>query len=77
MEQPSINFEQAMNRLEEIVRQLERGEAPLDQALALFEEGTGLVKTCNGLLDEAELKVVRLVKGADGTPEEVAFEPEH
>ncbi len=76
MEQPSVNFEQAMNRLEEIVRQLERGEAPLDQALALFEEGTGLVKTCNGLLDEAELKVVRLVKGADGTPEEVAFEPE-
>ena len=76
MEQPSVNFEQAMNRLEEIVRQLERGEAPLDQALALFEEGTGLVKTCNGLLDEAELKVVRLAKGADGTPEEVAFEPE-
>lgn len=76
MEQPSVNFEQAMNRLEEIVRQLERGEAPLDQALALFEEGTDLVKTCNGLLDEAELKVVRLVKGADGTPEEVAFEPE-
>lgn len=76
MEQPSVNFEQAMNRLEEIVRQLERGEAPLDQALALFEEGTGLVKTCNGLLDEAELKIVRLVKGADGTPEEVAFEPE-
>lgn len=76
MEQPSVNFEQAMNRLEEIVRQLERGEAPLDQALALFEEGTGLVKTCNGLLDEAELKVVRLVKGADGTPEEIAFEPE-
>ena len=69
-------FEESMQRLEQIVTQLERGEAPLDQALALFEEGTGLVKTCNGLLDEAELKVVRLVKGADGTPEEVAFEPE-
>ena len=73
MEQPSVNFEQAMNRLEEIVRQLERGEAPLDQALALFEEGTGLVKTCNGLLDEAELKVVRLMKGQDGEPVETEF----
>lgn len=76
MEQPSITFEQALTRLEEIVRQLERGEVPLEQSLALFEEGTGLVKTCSGLLDQAELKVSRLVKGADGTPQEVPFEPE-
>ena len=65
-----------MQRLEQIVTQLERGEAPLDESLALFEEGTGLVRTCSGLLDQAELKVARLVKGADGAPQEVPFEPE-
>lgn len=75
MEQ-SMAFEKAMARLEEIVRQLERGEAPLEQALALFEEGSGLVKVCSGLLDQAELQVTRLMKGADGTPQEVPFEPE-
>ncbi len=77
MEQQSLNFERAMARLEEIVRQLERGEAPLDQALALFEEGSGLVRTCNDLLDKAELQVVRLMKGADGSPQEVPFVPEN
>jgi len=77
MEQQSMSFERAMARLEEIVRQLERGEAPLEQALALFEEGSGLVRTCNGLLDQAELQVVRLMKGADGSPQEVPFVPEN
>lgn len=77
MDEQSLNFERAMARLEEIVRQLERGEAPLEQALALFEEGSGLVRTCNGLLDQAELQVVRLMKGADGSPREVPFVPEN
>lgn len=77
MEEQSMNFERAMTRLEEIVRQLERGETPLEQALALFEEGSGLVRTCNGLLDQAELQVVRLMKSADGSPQEVPFVPEN
>lgn len=77
MEQQSIKFEQAMQRLEEIVNLLERGDAPLDQALSLFEEGAALVKTCNGLLDSAELQVVRLMKGADGAPQEVAYVPDN
>ena len=77
MEQQSVKFEQAMLRLEEIVRQLERGDAQLDQALALFEEGTKLVRTCSGLLDDAQLQVVRLMKGADGAPQEVPFVPEN
>ncbi len=77
MEQQSMSFERAMARLEEIVRQLERGEAPLEQSLALFEEGSGLVRTCSGLLDQAELQVVRLMKGADGSPQEVPFVPEN
>ena len=49
-----ITFEAAMTRLEEIVRALEGGNAPLDTSLALFEEGVSLVKFCNQKLDAAE-----------------------
>lgn len=69
-----ITFEQSLARLEEIVKLLEKGDAPLGESLGLFEEGAGLVKTCTKLLDEAEQKVVRLRKSADGTPEELPFE---
>ena len=65
-----MNFEQSLARLDEIVRRMERGDVALDEALSLFEEGTALACACNKLLDEAELKVVRLTKGADGTPVE-------
>lgn len=67
-------FEQSLSRLEEIVRLLERGDAPLSESLGLFEEGAGLVKSCSKLLDEAEQKVVQLRKGPDGAPEELPFE---
>lgn len=67
-------FEQSLSRLEEIVRLLERGDAPLSESLGLFEEGAGLVKACSKLLDEAEQKVVQLRKGPDGAPEELPFE---
>lgn len=67
-------FEQSLSRLEEIVRLLERGDAPLGESLGLFEEGAGLVKACSKLLDEAEQKVVQLRKGPDGAPEELPFE---
>lgn len=76
MKQESQTFEQSLTRLEQIVRQMERGDVPLEQALALFEEGTGLVSSCTKLLDEAELKVVQLTKGADGTPQETEFTDE-
>ena len=68
------DFEQAMNRLNEIVKQLEQGEVPLNESLALFEEGTALIAGCGKLLDEAEQKVVKLRKGADGAPEELPFD---
>lgn len=76
MKEQSITFEQSMSRLEEIVRRMEHGEVPLEEALSLFEEGTSLVASCTKLLDEAELKVVQLSKGADGNPEERAFADE-
>lgn len=74
MSERSMEFEKSVERLEEIVKQMEQGNVPLEDALKLFEEGTGLVKSCAKLLDEAELKVVKLMKGADGNPVETEFE---
>lgn len=59
-------FEGALARLEEIVRLLESGNAPLDASLAVFEEGTALVKQCNSQLDNAEQKIKILMKKQDG-----------
>ena len=73
MKQQSQTFEKSLARLDEIVRRMEKGDVPLEEALGLFEEGTALVGACNKLLDEAELKVVQLTKGADGAPQETEF----
>ncbi len=72
----SKTFEASMQRLEEIVRTMERGELPLEQSLKLFEEGTALVRTCGTMLDEAEMKIVKLMKGSDGEPVEQEFSDE-
>lgn len=69
-------FEENMQRLEQIVRSLERGDAPLEESLKLFREGTALVETCGKILDEAELQVKKIVPLADGTPSEEAFSDE-
>ena len=71
-----LNFEAAMARLEEIVKLLEQGEAPLEDALSLFEEGTKLMKKCSAQLDRAEQKVTKLLAGPDGTPVEEPFQGE-
>ena len=73
MKQKKISFEYSLKRLEEIVAHLEEGDLPLEQSLALFEEGTALVKSCSALLDEAEQKVLILRAGEDGTLSEEAF----
>lgn len=70
MSEKSMKFEAAMARLDEIVKEMERGNAPLEDALKLFEEGTKLIQQCSKQLDEAELKIVRLMKGPDGEPVE-------
>ena len=74
-EEKDMTFESAIARLEEIVRLLESGSAPLDESLALFEEGVGLVKLCNARLDNAEQKVKLLVKNPDGTVSEEDMPP--
>ena len=71
-----LNFEQSMTRLDEIVTALERGEAPLDEAMKLFEEGSRLMRECTQMLDQAEQKVTLLTAGADGMPQEQPFEEE-
>ena len=68
-----LDFEQSMARLEEIVGLLERGDAPLDEAMALFEEGAKLMRECTKRLDQAEQKVTLLTAGPDGQPEEHPF----
>lgn len=69
-------FEEAMLRLEEIVNRLERGDAPLEESMALFEEGTKLASACAKQLDTAEQKVWKLSKGADSAPIEAPMEVE-
>ncbi|MBQ4039667.1 MAG: exodeoxyribonuclease VII small subunit [Oscillospiraceae bacterium] len=72
----NMSFEQALKRIDEIVKHLERGDAALEQSLALFEEGTALIRSCGKMLDEAEQKVVKLRKGEDGAPVELPFDEE-
>ena len=57
MENQNLSFEQALTRLEEIVRSLENGQSKLEDSLALFEEGVRLVRLCNERLDGAEQKI--------------------
>lgn len=65
----NMTFEESMARLEQIVRTMERGEAPLDESLKLFQEGTELVGRCGKMLDDAQLQIKKVVKTADGTPD--------
>lgn len=74
MSEKQASFEDKLRRLEAIVAELEKGSAPLADSLALFEEGTKLVSACSKQLDQAEQKVVKLMKGPDGAPVELPFE---
>ena len=71
-----VYFETSMLRLEEIVGLLERGEAPLEQAMKLFEEGAKLLRECTEQLDAAEQKVTVLTAGEQGEPVERPFDEE-
>ncbi|MGM9618718.1 MAG: exodeoxyribonuclease VII small subunit [Oscillospiraceae bacterium] len=68
------SFEEKMRRLEEIAAALEKGDAPLEDSLKLFQEGTKLIADCGSQLETAEQQVVQLMKGADGAPVELPFE---
>lgn len=74
MEEKKMTFEQALGRLEEIVALLEKGDAPLDQSLELYEEGAALVRRCNAALEQAERRVTVLLKDQEGTVTEQVFD---
>ena len=67
-------FEQAMARLEEIVRLLEKGDAPLEESMSLFEEGAKLAAQLGTQLDKAEQKVSLMTADAQGRVTEQPFD---
>lgn len=77
MAEKKIMFNDAMQQLEEIVRQLEQGDVPLEEALTLYQKGMELSKVCHDKLQNAEEQLVTMMKdgkeksvdiGKDGTP---------
>ncbi|MDD4569915.1 MAG: exodeoxyribonuclease VII small subunit [Tepidanaerobacteraceae bacterium] len=62
----TYKYEEALNRLEYIADQLEKGDLTLEEALTFFEEGIKLVKICSNMLDQAEGKIQVLIKDLDG-----------
>ena len=59
------SFEEALERLDDIVQTLQRGGLTLEEAVALFEEGMGMARICSQRLDAAELRISRLQADAD------------
>jgi len=72
-EQPK-SFEASLEALEEIVRQLERGDLPLEKSLELFEKGIGLSRQCQERLNQAERRIEILLRDNQGRPVASAFE---
>jgi exodeoxyribonuclease VII small subunit len=64
----ALSFEAALRRLEEIVRKLESGEAPLDEAITLYEEGDRLKQQCEARLAAAQARIEQIQLGRDGAP---------
>jgi exodeoxyribonuclease VII small subunit len=67
-------FEEAIERLEAIVKSLEEGDLPLEQSLRLFEEGVSLTRLCAAKLDEAQKRIDVLTRGEQGNLELQVFE---
>jgi len=66
----SRTFEAVLQELEERVRKLDGGDLPLDEAIRLFEDGVGLVRECQELLDSAERRIVELSETPEGVIQE-------
>ena len=69
-----ISFEEAIGELESIVNKLERGDLDLDASILLFQRGINLTAVCGKILEEAEGKIVKLIKDADGNIAEEIFD---
>jgi len=68
MSENQMSFEAAMERLEQIVRSMERGDVALEESLKLFQEGTDLVRRCAKQLDDAQLQIQKVTTDAAGNP---------
>ena len=66
MEQESNSFDEGFAELEVLVRRLDTGEMPLEQALAAFEQGINLVRRLHAILNQAEQRVEVLTRDRDG-----------
>lgn len=75
-EKEDLDFEEALNRLEEVVEKLEEGSLTLDKSLAKFLEGVRLIKFCNQKLSEAEKKIEVVLKDEEGFSDIVPFSQE-
>lgn len=62
----SLSFEQALKSLEDVVRRLESGEAPLDESISLYEQGDALRAHCQARLDAAQARIEAIVADRDG-----------
>jgi len=60
------SFEESVQALETLIKELEQGDLPLEEALKKFEEGVKLIKYCNQKLDEAEQKIELILKDREG-----------
>lgn len=69
-------FEEALQKLETIVTQMEEGDLPLEETLKAFEEGVRLARFCAGKLDEAERKVEKLMRDQAGKLQTTSFSEE-
>ena len=71
----SLTFEAAMERLENIISQMEAGTLPLEEMLQRYEDGTRLVKLCTDKLAAAEKRIEIIARNASGKPDVVEFDP--
>jgi len=71
-----MSFEEALAALEQVVSQLEGGQVPLEQSIALYERGDALKKHCEAKLGEAELKVEKIVAAGNAATGTAPFDSE-
>lgn len=72
----SQNFEASLDELERIVRELERGDLPLEKSLELFEQGVKLSRACQERLNQAERRIEILTRDSQGRAAVTSFDPE-
>ena len=74
MSKEKESFEEKMQKLEQIVGELEKGDLNLDDSVKKFEEGINISKECNKILEDAEKKITILVKKEDRETDEENFD---